>query len=112
MNIEIKKLPFLLLLCALPAFGQGTRVDAQAQFVSGGIVNVIPNASITVCTAAATGILCSPTTLIYSDMGLTTPLTQPFTGDAPGIIGFFIPKMDNQSKSFRASRGRPIHDHS
>jgi hypothetical protein len=91
MNIEMKRLPFLLLLCALPAFGQGTRVDVQAHFSNGGIVNVIPNAPVTVCTAAATGIPCSPTTTVYSDIALTAPITQPFTSDAQGNIGFYVP---------------------
>jgi hypothetical protein len=84
-------LSVLLLFCALPAFGQGTRVDVPAQYASGGVVIIIPNAPVTVCTATATGIPCSPTTQVYSDIALHNLITQPFTADAQGNIGFYVP---------------------
>jgi hypothetical protein len=86
----MKNLLFLLLLCALPAFGQGTRVDVKTQYSVGDVVNVIPNAPVSVCTSAATGIPCSPTTTVYSDVALTSPITQPFSSDAQGNIGFYV----------------------
>jgi hypothetical protein len=52
-------------------------------------VKIIPGATITVCSSGGTGIPCSPTALIYSDVGLSVPLANPFTADSSGNFAFF-----------------------
>jgi hypothetical protein len=87
----MKRLLLLLFLSAIPAFGQGIRVDQYGFVDQSGIVHVIPNAPVTVCTNVATGIPCSPTISIYSDIALTIPIAQPgFTADVHGNIGFYF----------------------
>ncbi len=82
----------LILFFPVAALAQGTRVDVSAQYSNGDVVTTIQYAPATICTATATGIPCSPTTTIYSDIGLTTPIRQPgFTADSEGNIGFYVP---------------------
>jgi hypothetical protein len=76
----------LLLALAGSAFAQGGfHQDYVLQ--SGGLAN----ATVTVCTAAATGSPCSPTAVIYTDQTLSTQATNPFLTDGFGNFSFYAP---------------------
>jgi hypothetical protein len=78
--IRIKRVIFALaffLVLAGPAFAQGAlykdiawRYTPAGAFPAGG-------ATITVCTSAGAGTPCTPTVTVYSDSGLTLPVTNP-----------------------------------
>jgi len=80
-------LAFLILLAAMPAAAQGVRYDKVLQNPQG---HPISGATVTVCSAAATGQPCSPTVSIFTDAGLTTPKPNPFLTDANGNYGFWV----------------------
>lgn len=91
-----------VLLCALPAFGQGIRLDNPTGPAFGTNGRPIANPIITVCTASAVGTPCSPQATTYTDATLATPcpngsqvtLTQSnicqATGDSSGNFGFWV----------------------
>jgi hypothetical protein len=93
----MKKLIFILLFSAA-AFPQGFRVDSQAIGAKGPIANVI----VTVCTANATGVPCSPTATTFTDSTLGTACTAGLavtltgqsscqsTSDSLGNYGFWV----------------------
>jgi hypothetical protein len=74
-----------LVLSAVGAYGQGISVSGQAivntpvSAVPGitAVLQAIPNAIITVCTAAGGGLPCSPTQNIYKDSALTVLVSNP-----------------------------------
>lgn len=96
----MKRLLLLLLLCSA-AFGQGTRVDIPP--IVGGTGRPVPNVQVTVCTATAIGLPCSPQVLTYTDATLTTACSAGFqvvltgtstcqaTTDSLGNGGFWVP---------------------
>lgn len=53
-------------------------------------IYTVPNAIVTVCSYPAVGIPCTNTVQIYSDPGLTQPVSNPLTTDAKGRFGFWI----------------------
>lgn len=73
-----------LLLWAVSAFAQGGLQSDSALKATAGIA-----ASVRVCTAAATGVPCSPLALIYSDSALTVAKTNPFASDANGNYEYY-----------------------
>lgn len=88
----MKRLGLILLLSSM-AWGQGAFIPPQqALKVVNGITSPIPNATITVCAANASGIPCTPVLVsaIFKDAGLTQPLPNPFTADANGNYQFAI----------------------
>lgn len=102
----VRRLICIFLLSAA-AFAQGARWDSVASTTKGiqgqTVTAPIPNPIITVCTAAATGIPCSPQVTTYTDSTLVTPcagstqVTLPgsslcqSTGDSQGNYGFWVP---------------------
>lgn len=80
----IKLLIVAVVLGPVLAVAQGIRYQNTA-LISGGF----PYATITVCTEPASGTPCTPLASIYSDPGLSVPLSNPFTADANGNFGFF-----------------------
>lgn len=70
------------------AQAQGSRHD---DIVLGPEGHPVPNATVTVCQAAATGTPCSPLATIYTDTTLTVPSQNPFTTDALGNYHFYAP---------------------
>lgn len=80
----------VLLLAALPAMGQGVVYSGEARTTAG---PVAPGAKIYVCASSAslTNVPCTPQTTIYSDSGLTAPITQPLLADGNGNFTFYAP---------------------
>src|SRR6185437_600468 len=76
----------LLLFAAMPAAAQGVRYD---NFLLNEGGRTVSGATVTVCTATATGTPCSPTVSIFSDSALTVPITSLLT-DANGNYGFWV----------------------
>ncbi len=74
-----------VLLTALPAFGQGVRLDDVVIRASAGF----GGATIRVCTSAATGTPCTPLASIFSDRALTVAKPNPFTADSSGNYNFY-----------------------
>jgi hypothetical protein len=74
-----------LLLLAPALFAQGGRHDGIAQGING---RPIGYATITVCATSASGTPCSPTTTIYTDDTLHTPMANPFQADGWGNFHF------------------------
>ena len=84
----IRRLILLALLLALPGIvhAQGSRKD---DIVLNRFGQPVAGASITVCTAGATGTPCSPLASIYSDVALSQPLSNPLTADGQGNYHFY-----------------------
>lgn len=85
----MKKIVLFILLFSAIGFGQGVRYSTQVQDISGRRV-AFP--VVRFCSEVATGIICTPLALggIFSDIGLTQPLANPFTGDQQGNIAFYV----------------------
>jgi len=86
----IRKLLFLELiffLAAIATFGQGTVVEKTFISATG---KPVPGAYMTVCAQGATGVPCSPTVNVYSDLGLTQSLGNTVQADALGNVRFYI----------------------
>lgn len=85
----------LLLLASVAAFGQGGNVIRQVvsgTVANGGTGQVIPNANVIVCTSTATGTPCSPLAPnVYSNVALTSPISNPFAADMNGFYSIFLP---------------------
>ena len=81
----------LLFFCAaLPSFAQsGVHYHDFAFVNQGGFIHPLANASISVCAYGSSGVPCSPTTPVYSDVGLTHLKLQPFLADANGNYDFW-----------------------
>ncbi len=85
-----KLLPMLLFfLVPVASFGQGSVVNdiALKNLVTG--IAPAGGATVTVCTSSGTGIPCTPLATIYSNVALTTPLTNPLTADSNGYYSFY-----------------------
>lgn len=85
----MRKLLFILMFFAIPTFGQGAFFGNYPPVISSS-GRPVAGAQITVCayqTSPATP--CTPTTLIYSDVGLTIPITQPLKTDGLGNYSFW-----------------------
>jgi len=78
----------LATIAAPVARAQGSRKD-DIVFGPGG--HPVAGATITVCTATATGTPCSPLATIYTDATLTVPAANPFQGDGIGNYHFYAP---------------------
>jgi len=76
-----KLLLFLAILSPSVLFAQGSQYENILLGPSG---RPLAGASITVCALGATGIPCSPTITIYSDPGLSVPITNPTKTDSLG----------------------------
>jgi len=83
---------YLILLCALiasapsAAHAQGSRKDDIAFGAAG---KPLAGATVTVCSAGATGVPCSPLATLYTDDTLTTPSTNPLQADGLGNYHFY-----------------------
>ena len=84
----IRRFIIFALLLVLPgmARAQGSRKD---DIVLNRFGQPIAGATVTVCTAGATGTPCSPLASIYSDVALTQPLANPLTSDGQGNYHFY-----------------------
>jgi hypothetical protein len=76
----------LALFIPLSALAQGSRKD---DIVLNRFGQPLAGASVTVCTAGATGSPCSPLAAIYSDVALTQPLANPMSSDGQGNYHFY-----------------------
>ncbi|MGB8593137.1 MAG: glycosyl hydrolase family 28-related protein [Candidatus Acidiferrales bacterium] len=87
-----RRAAYLLLLCALIAVAppaaraQGARKDDIAFGTNG---RPLAGATITICTATATGNPCSPLAQIYTDGTLSVPTANPFQADGLGNYHFY-----------------------
>jgi hypothetical protein len=87
--ISGKVLLWLVAICYLPiaSFAQGVRYDDVALLDTG---RPVQGATVTVCASGSTGTPCTPTTSIFSDSTLSTPITQPgFQSGAQGNFFFY-----------------------
>lgn len=76
-----------LLLIASGAKAQGTLYNSDVRSTRG---PVVPGATITVCTSAATGIPCTPTAPIFSNSTLVTPIpNSQLIADGNGNFQFY-----------------------
>ena len=84
----LRRFFILALLLVLPGVlhAQGSRKD---DIVLNRFGQPVSGASITVCTAGATGTPCSPLAGIFSDVALTEPLSNPLTSDGQGNYHFY-----------------------
>jgi len=84
----IRRFIIVALLLAVPGIvrAQGSRKD---DIVLNRFGQPVAGASITVCTAGATGTPCSPLAGIFSDVALTQPLANPLTSDGQGNYHFY-----------------------
>lgn len=80
----IKKLIPLLFLLVVPAMAQ-TPVQIDAQ----------PGTAMRVCVFPEAGNPCTNQATIYSDSGLTMPISQPVQFGGASSIGFFVPSGNN-----------------
>jgi hypothetical protein len=76
----------LLVIIAVPAYAKIGICKSDIVFNRFG--HGIPQASVRVCTRVASGNPCTPTLSLYSDIGLTTPITNPVTADNDGRYSF------------------------
>jgi len=81
----------LILLCAV--LGAAFSASAQGLIYNGEVRStrgpVLPGVQVNVCTSGATGVPCSPQATVYSDPGLTVPITQPIIVDQNGKFSFY-----------------------
>lgn len=96
----MKKLIAIVILLSAAAFGQGVRIDLPPIISARG--TPVPNVIVTVCTAAATGVPCSPTATTFTDgtlgtacgagnqVVLTGTSTCQGTSDSLGNAGFWL----------------------
>jgi hypothetical protein len=88
---KILALLALLFLGGASAFAQGALAAPQVALKTvNGYTMPIAAATITVCAAKTGGLPCSPALsgALYQDIGLTEPLSNPFTADANGNYQF------------------------
>lgn len=90
-------LVFALLFVPAIGFSQGIRYDSNVTTSAKNVpvgaqanVMTLPYAKVTICGYPATGDPCTNTATIFSDPGLTTPITQPITSDSQGRYGFWV----------------------
>src|SRR5580692_11448663 len=96
----MKKFTLLLCLISTACLAQSARYDNFVWTASRNVppgssapIYTQPNSLITVCSnppTPATGAPCTNKVTIYSDVGLTTPITQPLVADSLGQYGFYI----------------------
>lgn len=85
----MKRLLWLLVFIPTSLFAQ-YHVQDVVLVNQGGIARPRPG-TITVCASTATGTPCTPTTNIYSDIGLTMTKSNPFNADTNGNYDFYVP---------------------
>jgi Pectate lyase superfamily protein len=90
-NIARRAFAYLLLSCALivaapPARAQGSRKDDIAFGATG---RPIAGATVTVCSASATGVPCTPLATLYTDATLSVPSANPIQADGLGNYHFY-----------------------
>jgi pectate lyase-like protein len=90
-NIARRAFAYLLLSCALIvaaplARAQGSRKDDIAFGATG---RPIAGATVTVCSASATGIPCTPLATLYTDATLSVPSANPIQADGLGNYHFY-----------------------
>ena len=86
----------ILRLCLWLAVLAAVPVTAQVAVISGQVnYNGFPVASapIRVCSVTSTGTPCTPTTPIYEDYTLTTPMPDPTQADAYGNFTIYVPAI-------------------
>lgn len=76
-----------LLLTGISAWGQATAIQGTVLSATGA-----PAAygQVRVCLYTSSGIPCSPTATIYSDLAMTHQISNPYTSDQNGNYGFFV----------------------
>ena len=83
------------IVCPILALAFPLAVRSQASVViSGQVVNLQgvpqPFATVRICPQTASGIPCTPLASIYSDPGLTTPITNPTAANQYGFFSVFV----------------------
>lgn len=85
-RILARVLAYLLLSTA--AYGQGAhRISQVITHFRGTAANILPNATVTVCTA---GTNCATLINIYSDIGLSTQIPNPLSADQNGDYDYYV----------------------
>jgi len=83
----LRRLAVVLVVAAVPAFAQGTHFRDNVTNKAG---NPVAGAGVRICVSGSTGTPCTPLASIYSDSGLTSPITQPgFTTGSDGVYEFY-----------------------
>jgi hypothetical protein len=77
---------FAAMLCAATTWAQGSRRD---DIVFGPSGHPMAGATVTVCTAGATGTPCSPLAQLFTDSTLSVPAPNPFLSDSLGNFHFY-----------------------
>jgi hypothetical protein len=93
----MRRLLLAVMIClAVPCLGfaQGSAENGIALTNVLGVANVVPYASIRVCTQGATGSPCSPLASIYSNLALTNALPNPTSADGNGNYTFYATPGD------------------
>jgi hypothetical protein len=80
---------FLLAALFLPAASAHAQGSRKQDIVVNRFGQPVAGATVTVCTAGATGTPCSPLAAIYSNVALTTVQANPFTTDGLGNYSFY-----------------------
>lgn len=84
----MKRILLTLLLLPTLAYGQGAhRISQVITHFRGTAANVLPNASVTVCTA---GTNCSSLINIYSDQAMTDRIPNPLSADQNGDYDYYV----------------------
>jgi hypothetical protein len=94
MKILQKIIAILAFLIGAPtAFPQtpSARINDISIANYSGSLHSVPNATITVCTAAGSGLPCTPLATIYTNSSGTVTSPNPFQADANGNYGFWAP---------------------
>ena len=87
LKIRVISLISGMVLLASAAFAQGVRYDNVVLLDSG---RPVQGATITVCASGSSGTPCTPTTSIFNDAAMGSPITQPgFQSGAQGNYNFY-----------------------
>jgi hypothetical protein len=106
---------FAIFLFCASAFGQGARYDSHVWNASKNVppgatapIYTQPYAKITVCgnvPTPASGAVCTNQVSLFSDAGLTVPISQPLIADSLGQFGFYA-TPGNYSYSIQNQAGQ------
>lgn len=93
-KLMLKKLLLIsaiLFASASLANAQGGPVLSSGIVVLGSTGRPVSGATVTFCTSGATGVPCSPTVTVYSDVGLSMPTSNPQKTDGNGNVSVYAP---------------------
>ena len=77
----------IALLATATMKAQGVAIWGQVTSTAG---KPVPYAQVRVCPSTGSGIPCSPTSSLYSNIALTSPISNPYTADQYGNFSVFV----------------------